>query len=295
MRTLNIKCEGSLEDNIPVIIGNKNTAFHIQGCDPGRIGALYRLNTTYGQATAGYGDGKTGWTNYTSAQIGGWPQSPLLTTDPHVDQWVVDDKVAGEMTDVAYTYASRSNAVLNLNFMSIASENKWKIDNENLMRADYSAHQVPITLGVYLPEQYKLQEIKSAPFMYNGKHLQLNSGLPLISYLSEKGTVQIEFDYEISRSWGATTSELFGINVDVKKTNFLSGTNDYLSGTINSATSGVTLQNATVDTTTKHALIEVADTTLKEGDEMWMRIKPRSNAPGMKAQIKNLNVKLIVE
>ena len=85
----------------------------------------------------------------------------------------------------------------------------------------------------------------------------------------------------------------------MKKTNFLTNTEptkeDYFYGKVGTSNTRVKLKDQSIDTTARHAKIVIAQEDVKDTDGLWMRIKPKSTVEGLKAKIKNLDVKMVIE
>lgn len=175
---------------------------------------------------------------------------------------------------------------------------QWNLDYDTNREVTYST-AVPVTIKVPFQEKATLSEISGGKF-YNGKTpLSYGEGLPISTRLYNQGTITVEFDYEISRSIEAVPSGATGIQVDLKKTNFLTNTEpireDYFYGKVGTSTTRTKIKNSNIDTTTKHAKIVIDKKDVKDTDGLWIRIKPKSTVSGLKAQIKNLDVKMVIE
>ena len=397
-QTLNIKCYGDLEDGIPAI--SDTQPWYTRGTDIGRIGCLYILNT--GSWSSDY----VTWANIEGAEIGNWAQAPLLPTDSHVDDWLMDRGPTGrdvmnvlltcnginrgryvrwvlrrsnlqmgnpdnnfgnalvannrtsssamlkistwssptlfsanggkihahginnettaanllrymmlgsdnndevniyrslgthagsqETNDVGITYSNSFNMKLVLKNCLITSETRWTADDQGSGRTNYLGHYKTISLTHYLPERYKLAELRSARFKLDNKHIQIGGGLPLITSIYEIGNLKIDFDYEIKRTWKTVPSTATSIDVDVKKSNFLSGLDDFYKGSVNDGSDQI-IKDINANKTTKHATILIPSSEVTTDNQVWLRVKPHDTDSGLYAKIKNLEVSLIIE
>lgn len=187
---------------------------------------------------------------------------------------------------------------VNFERFSVNSRQLWTLDYESNNQVTYST-PVPVSLRVPFQEKATLSELAGGKF-YNGQTpLSYGEGLPISTRLYNKGTITVEFDYEISRSIEAVPSGATGIQVDLKKTNFLTNTEptkeDYFYGKVGTSNTRVKLKDQSIDTTARHAKIVIAQEDVKDTDGLWMRIKPKSTVAGLKAKIKNLDVKMVIE
>ena len=163
----------------------------------------------------------------------------------------------------------------------------WTLD-ENWNRQGLESEGMTFNLKYPYFERYMLKNITSAKFKNNGANLKCGEGLPISTYLNGNGTLTISFDYSIGRTAQTVPSgEDKRIKVDVKKSNFLSGSNDYYTGMVDGATTAVELKNAASGSNTSQKSKIVIE-NVKEGDEVWIRIVPYSTTSGLYAQMSNL-------
>ena len=159
-----------------------------------------------------------------------------------------------------------------------------------------SYETVPITLKRPYFERYRLAKISSGKFKNREYSLKMGDGLPISTELPYSGILKITFDYTIDRLVDTVPSTANKIKVDVKKSNFLSGNDDYYTGKIDGGTEKKlkdVSSNDQVATSGKKTTIEIEG--VKEGEQVWLRLAPLSTDLGLFAKISNLKVSLETE
>ncbi len=154
------------------------------------------------------------------------------------------------------------------------------------------ASTYPKTIKLRLPyaERYDFNKIAHPQFRNNDVPVSIGEGLELVPELTEKGEITIEFDYSVDIPIGTLPSDGTGIKVDLKKSNFLTNTNDYVRGLRNDETTAIEMRDAFFDTTDRKAKIVIDEDDLAIGDNIYIRIAPKSTAAGLRAHMSNLKV-----
>ena len=200
---------------------------------------------------------------------------------------------AGRTNQRKTTYATWASFPIKITWVQLSSNYSFTTDKDT-----YNGRNVDVQVDNYrLPylETYPIKKITSGKFMNGQSNIKIGEGLPISTYLNGKGTLTISFDYDIGRTAETVPSgEDKRIKVDVKKTNFLSETNDYYSGIVDGGTTTVTLKDAASGSNTSQKSKIVIE-NVKEGDEVWIRIAPYSTTSGLYAQMSNLNASVETE
>ncbi len=160
--------------------------------------------------------------------------------------------------------------------------------------AQYCQYSTPVALPLSLPlyERVAFKTLCSGQFFDGTTPLRFGDGLPIVKNLLANGDLTITFDWEVSRSLDAIgVGDIYKkIDIDIKKTDFLTDDGSWLSGSCNGV--DTTLHNFTLSPqgTTNKATIEI--TNLKQGDNLYMRIAPTTTDGGYKAKISNMTIVL---
>ena len=160
--------------------------------------------------------------------------------------------------------------------------------------AQYYQYSTPVELSLSLPlyERVAFKTLCSGRFFDGTTPLRFGDGLPIVKNLLTNGDLTITFDWEVSRSLDAIgVGDIYKkIDIDIKKTDFLTDDGTWLSGSCNGV--DTTLHNFTLSPqgTTNKATIEI--TNLKQGDNLYMRIAPTTTDGGYKAKISNMTIVL---
>ena len=198
------------------------------------------------------------------------------------------DVAVGRTKQVRTTYSDWVTIPCTVMGIYVGGTFPWTLDNGG-SRTDLESKGYTFNLKYPYFERYPLNKITSAKFKNNGVNLKFGEGIPISTYLNSNGTLTINFDYNIGRTAQTVPSgEDKRIKVDVKKSNFLTGTNDYYTGKVDNATTAVELKNAASGSNTSQKSKIVIE-NVKEGDEVWIRIAPYSTTSGLYAQMSNLS------
>ena len=177
-------------------------------------------------------------------------------------------------------------------WLSTTGKRIWSADDTTYVPT-YPVHKI-INLRIPYEERATLSELCGGQFYNQKTPLKFGEGLPLITDMKNTGDITIEFDYSLSRSIGTVPSTAKSIEVDLKKSNFLSDEkDDFYIGVVGDAATGEKIKDVEINTTTRHAKIVIDEADTKVGNELWMRIKPKAETEGLKAKISNLKVSML--
>ena len=197
----------------------------------------------------------------------------------------------GRTPQTRTTYSKWASIPCTVQGIYIGGTWPWTLDS-GTSRTDLGSIGYRFMLKYPYFERYLLKNITSAKFKNNGANLKCGEGLPISTYLNGNGTLTIQFDYEIGRTAQTVSStEDKRIKIDIKKSNFLSSTDDYYTGTVDDGTAAVKLKDVTSGSSTSQKSKIVIE-NVKEGEAVWMRIKPYSTTAGLYAKMSNLTSKI---
>ena len=161
---------------------------------------------------------------------------------------------------------------------------------------------IDVTLKIPHWPTKKLRELTTNEF-YNGKHaLKIGEGMPIVLDLDQKGTLEIEFDYDIKNVGNNTSYKTSqDLYIDLKKSNFLD------KSTAASDFYDAYSEIVDVDTTTKDAYKyqnykypkktgKCAITVpLEKNQSLWFRMRPSNETGGYYANMSNLKLRYITD
>ena len=147
----------------------------------------------------------------------------------------------------------------------------------------------------------KLKNLTGGKFIYDGKPLNMGSGLPIATGLDQKGYAQIEFDYVINRVGETNTfTNNTDLYVSLKNGDYLTSdlTDDYYKGYAGLVDPGATTSAALTFNNLKY---EGRDGKIKisvpvEKDKtIWFRMYPDNETGGFYAKMSNLKITYFIE
>ncbi|MBP3200690.1 MAG: hypothetical protein J6M39_03485 [Lachnospiraceae bacterium] len=195
--------------------------------------------------------------------------------------------------DRFYKYKDELSTFFQINtdfsYLTCHGDMAWTLDSTSAV--DYSS-TYPKLVKLRLPyaERYDFNNIAHPQFRNNDVPVSIGEGLELVPELTEKGEITIEFDYSVDIPIGTLPADGTGIKVDLKKSNFLTNTNDYVRGLRNDETTAIEMRDAFFDTTDRKAKIVIDEDDVSIGDNIYIRIAPKSTAAGLRAHMSNLKV-----
>ena len=186
-------------------------------------------------------------------------------------------------------YSTFFNVNTSFRQFGVHADYPWTADGTTTV--GYSS-TYPKTVKLRLPyaERYDFNKIAHPQFRNNDVPVSIGEGLELVPELTEKGEITIVFDYSVDIPIGTLPSDGTGIKVDLKKSNFLTNTNDYVRGLRNDETTAIEMREAFFDTTDRKAKIVIDEDDVSIGDNIYIRIAPKSTVAGLRAHMSNLKV-----
>ena len=204
---------------------------------------------------------------------------------------VYTDVFTGSQAYTKSIYSDYYDMPWNVSEVTAAGSVIWYTASD---RPNSVTHATPKQINLHVPyyERYPLRQITSGMFKNGEDNLKFGSGMPISTYIYDNGKIEISFNYALEKLRPADTDPSDKkIKIDIKKTNFLSGIDDYYVGSIDGGTERE-LKNAVSIADDK---VKIVIENVKSGDAMWMRIAPNTTTGGIAAKMSNLFVKSLAD